>query len=134
MPSRHAELATGYLSDYAHKFEIMSSISLADAAAAERRKGETVIKTTKPGRDGTVRVTFALPAEAPSGAVSVVGDFNDWNPYAHPLRKRANGVRSAVVTLPAGSTLRFRYLAEGGRWFNDDSLSPAEGEDAIIAV
>ena len=95
---------------------------------------KTMIKTSKPRRDGTVRVTFMLPMEEPASAVSVVGDFNDWNPFAHPLRVRANRTRSASVTVPSGSTLRFRYLAEGGRWFNDDSLSPAEGEDAIIAV
>ena len=93
-----------------------------------------MIKTSKPRRDGTVRVTFMLPMEEPASAVSVVGDFNDWNPFAHPLRVRANRTRSASVTVPSGSTLRFRYLAEGGRWFNDDSVSPAEGEDAIIAV
>ena len=93
-----------------------------------------MIKVSRAVRDGSVRVTFALPASEPAGAVSVVGDFNNWNPFAHPLRKRSNGTRSTVVTTTPGSTLRFRYLAEGGRWFNDDSLSPAEGEDAIIAV
>ncbi len=93
-----------------------------------------MIKTTRPGRDGTVRVTFVLPADDPRGAVSVVGDFNDWNPFAHPLRRRANGTRSVAVTVPAGSTLRFRYLAEGGVWF-DDEVSPApRGQDASIAV
>jgi 1,4-alpha-glucan branching enzyme len=95
---------------------------------------KTMIRTSKPRRDGTVRVTFTLPVEEPASAVSVVGDFNDWNPFAHPLRIRANRTRSASVTVPSGSTLRFRYLAEGGRWFSDDSLSLAEGEDAIIAV
>jgi hypothetical protein len=94
----------------------------------------------------------------PAAAVSVVGDFNEWNPFAHPLRVRANRTRSArtsfffdvalpsetfwvgqkrirfAVTVPSGSRLRFRYLAEGGRWFNDDTLSPGQGEDAIIAV
>ena len=59
-----------------------------------------MIKTTKPGRNGTVRITFALPADEPSGAVSVVGDFNDWNPLAHPLRPRTNGTRSAAVLTP----------------------------------
>jgi 1,4-alpha-glucan branching enzyme len=92
-----------------------------------------VIKTTKPGRDGAVRVTFALPVDEPRGAVSVVGDFNDWNPFAHPLRKRTNGTRSAAVTVPAGTTLRFRYLAEGGRWFNDETAE-LDGQDASIAV
>ena len=93
-----------------------------------------MIKVSRTVRDGSIRVTFALPAAEPTGAVSVVGDFNNWDPFAHPLRKRSNGTRSTVVTTTPGSTLRFRYLAEGGRWFNDDSLSPAEGEDAIIAV
>jgi hypothetical protein len=93
-----------------------------------------VIKTTKPGRDGTVRVTFTLPADEPRGAVSVVGDFNDWDPFAHPLRRRANGTRSAAVTVPAGATLRFRYLAEGGIWFNDETAPAPDGQDASIAV
>ena len=74
-----------------------------------------MIKTNRPGQDGTVRVTFALPADEPDGAVSVVGNFNDWDPFAHPLRRRANRTRSAVVTVPVGSTLHFRYLAEGGQ-------------------
>ena len=93
-----------------------------------------MIKVAKPTSSGTVRVTFVLPAAEPAGAVSVVGDFNDWNPYAHPLRKRANGVRSAVVILPAGTTLRFRYLAEGGVWFDDDTAERRDGQGATISI
>lgn len=93
-----------------------------------------MIKTSKAQRDGTVRVTFALPVAESAAAVSVVGDFNGWDPFAHPLRLRSNQTRSVAVTVPAGSTLRFRYLADGGRWFDDDSLCPGAGEDAIIAV
>jgi len=74
-----------------------------------------VIKTSRPGRNGTVRVTFALPIDDPGGAVSVVGNFNDWNPHTHPLRKRANQTRSAAVTVRAGSTLHFRYPRRGRR-------------------
>jgi 1,4-alpha-glucan branching enzyme len=93
-----------------------------------------VIKTSRPGRDGTVRVTFALPADEPGGAVSVVGNFNDWNPHAHPLRKRANRTRSAAVTVQAGTTLHFRYLGEGGVWFDDDTVPVHDGRDAAITV
>ena len=96
-----------------------------------------MIKTTKLGRDGMVRVTFTLPVAEPTGAVSVVGDFNDWNPFAHPLRRRsgwAKGIRSASVTVPPGSTLHFRYLAEGGQWFDDETISMNGGRDAILAV
>jgi 1,4-alpha-glucan branching enzyme len=93
-----------------------------------------LIKTTRPGRDGTVRVTFTLPADEPSGPVSVVGNFNDWNPFAHPLRRRATGTRSAAVTVQAGTTLHFRYLAEGGLWFDDHTVSAQAGEGAAITV
>jgi 1,4-alpha-glucan branching enzyme len=93
-----------------------------------------VIKTSRPGRDGTVRVTFALPADEPGGAVSVVGNFNDWNPFTHPLRKRANQTRSAAVTVQAGTTLHFRYLAEGGMWFDDESVPAQDGRGAAITV
>jgi 1,4-alpha-glucan branching enzyme len=93
-----------------------------------------LVKTARPGRDGTVRVTFALPADQPGGPVSVVGDFNNWDPFAHPLRRRANGTRSATVTVPAGSTLRFRYLGAGGLWFDDESISGRDGHDVAVAV
>lgn len=33
---------------------------------------------------GRTRVTFILPEDTPDGPVSVVGDFNHWNPAAHP--------------------------------------------------
>ena len=93
-----------------------------------------MIKTTKPSSDGMVRVTFALPASEPAGAVSVVGDFNDWDPSAHPLRLRSNQTRSVSVTVPMGSTLRFRYLGEGGRWFDDETLPDSNGGDASLEV
>ncbi|HEY6496075.1 MAG TPA: isoamylase early set domain-containing protein [Trebonia sp.] len=93
-----------------------------------------MIKTSKPQDNGMVRVTFALPATEPSAPVSVVGDFNGWDPFAHPLRPRSNQTRSASITVPSGSTLRFRYLADGGCWFDDETLASREGEDPIIAV
>jgi 1,4-alpha-glucan branching enzyme len=95
---------------------------------------EQLIKTTKPGRDGTVRVTFALPVDEPDVAVSVVGSFNDWDPFAHPMRPRTNQTRSAAVTVKAGSTLHFRYLAEGGVWFDDETVAAPVGGDVSITV
>ena len=71
-----------------------------------------------------VKVSFVLPRDA--GGVSVVGDFNDWDPLAHPLRPRSNGTRSATVTLPAGGRYTFRYLAEGGRWHDDEAVEAFE--------
>ena len=93
-----------------------------------------MIKVSKTASNGSVRVTFALPAAEPTGAVSVVGDFNNWDPFAHPLRKRSNGIRSTVVTAVPGSTLRFRYLAEGGHWFDDEAAHTVDDHGATISV
>jgi 1,4-alpha-glucan branching enzyme len=70
-------------------------------------------------------VTFVLPADA--GDVSVVGDFNDWDPMAHPLKKRSNGTRSVTIDLREGHAYQFRYLADGGTFFDEpdaDAIEP----------
>lgn len=92
-----------------------------------------MIRLSKVPRSAEVKVTFALPADEPAGAVSVVGDFNDWTPGRNVLAKRTNGTRSAVITLPVGSSVRFRYLGENGHWF-DDSDAPRDGDAGRIDV
>ncbi len=77
-----------------------------------------------------VKVSFVLGKAEPVGSVSVVGDFNEWDPLAHPLRPRSNGTRSVAVTLPKGRRFAFRYLAEGGCWHDDDSASVFEPNGA----
>ena len=39
-----------------------------------------------------IKVSFVLPQDAiPPGKTSVVGDFNGWDPLAHPLRPVLTG-------------------------------------------
>lgn len=97
-----------------------------------------MIKRSK-GPAGSVKVTFVLSFEECDRPVSVVGDFNGWDPLATPLRKRSNGTRSASVELPAGASYRFRYLADGGIWLGDqDAESNVHGDswsdDLILVV
>jgi 1,4-alpha-glucan branching enzyme len=80
-----------------------------------------------------VTVTFALTDPDP-GPVSVVGDFNDWTPGVHVLRKRSNGTRSVSVALPAGQPVRFRYLGDGGRWFDDPQADAQEQEGSLLVL
>src|SRR6266511_2930596 len=80
-----------------------------------------VIKQSPVKGKEQVKVNFILPSDAVTGKVSVVGDFNDWDPFAHPLRPRSNGTRSVAVTLPAQRRFAFRYLDEAGRWHDDDA-------------
>jgi 1,4-alpha-glucan branching enzyme len=79
-----------------------------------------------------VRVTFALPSQEPDGRISVVGDFNEWTPGAHQLRRRANGTRSVVVSVPIGTPMRFRYLGEGGHWFDDPDVEARHDENGVV--
>ncbi|MGN8244525.1 isoamylase early set domain-containing protein [Cellulomonas soli] len=77
-------------------------------------------------------LTFALPTATLDGPVSVVGSFNAWTPGAHPLRRRSNGTASTSVTVPAGTEVRFRYLGEGGRWFDDVDADLITAEGGVV--
>ena len=78
-----------------------------------------------------VAVTFVLPDDE-SDQISVVGDFNDWTPGNHRLRRRSNGTRSVTVTLAAGELVRFRYLASGGRWFDEPEADAQDEEGSLL--
>lgn len=73
-----------------------------------------------------VKVTFALPQESVEAKVSVVGDFNGWDPAKNTLVKRSNGTMSASVTLKKGEQYSFRYVAEDGTWLNDSEADGVE--------
>lgn len=85
-----------------------------------------MIRRTKSRTPNCVKVSFALPLDVAPKSVSVVGDFNDWDPAAHPLRKRSNGTRSVTIDLTEGSTVQFKYLAEDGDWF------PERDADGVV--
>jgi 1,4-alpha-glucan branching enzyme len=82
-----------------------------------------VIKQTPVKGSDKVKVNFVLPKDSVGGKVSVVGDFNSWDPFAHPLRPRSNGTKSVTVTLPVSQRFAFRYLDEHGQWLDDDAAS-----------
>ncbi|PWU43398.1 glycoside hydrolase [Micromonospora globispora] len=79
------------------------------------------------------RVTFALPRDTPAGTVSVVGCFNDWEPGRHELVARRNGTRTVTVKLGPGE-YRFRYLASGGVWLDDDSADAIDEQGSRLLL
>lgn len=78
-----------------------------------------MLKCSSARGSDAVKVTFTLSSDQIDQPVSVLGDFNGWDPLAHPLKKRSNGTRSAIVEVPAGQMVRFKYLAASGEWFCD---------------
>jgi hypothetical protein len=45
-------------------------------------------------------------------SVSIVGDFNNWNPYSHPMRKNRSGLWEVTLDIPPGSYL-YRFVVDG---------------------
>jgi 1,4-alpha-glucan branching enzyme len=69
----------------------------------------------------TCKVTFRLPRIAATDAKSVciVGDFNNWNLYANPMKKLKNGNYTVTLELKPGREYQFRYLIDESKWEND---------------
>jgi len=64
-------------------------------------------------------VTFALTGNYWRDPISVVGDFNSWNPLANPLEQNDEGNMSTTLVLQTGQRYAFRYLDAAGQWYND---------------
>ncbi len=84
----------------------------------------------------SVKITFVLPPDHAHGKTSVVGDFNDWDPYANPLRRRSNQTFSTAITVRRGKRIHFRYLGKDGQWFDepDSDRFQATGQGTIDCV
>lgn len=67
-----------------------------------------------------------MPGDESLGKVSVVGDFNGWEPGATPLVDRKNNMLSATIRLDKGQQYAFRYLSEERGWIDDDDAHGLE--------
>jgi 1,4-alpha-glucan branching enzyme len=67
------------------------------------------------------KVTFRLPRVAARGAknVCIVGDFNDWNTDANPMKKLKNGDYEISLKFEPEKQYQFRYLIDDSKWEND---------------
>ena len=93
------------------------------SGGSEIKTGEVVrhmIKTQTLKKTGETKVTFILHADDGRLPASVVGDFNGWDPMAHPFRKWSNGTFSVTMTVPPSAHYEFRYLGDNGCWFDED--------------
>ena len=116
-----------------------------------RKEAVTIKKNEKPSYKGmkkryikqgqSCKVTFTLPKEAVKGVkkVNVIGDFNNWDKTATPLKKLRTGNFSITFELACGSSYRFKYLIDGSRWENDwyaDHYAPNSygGDDSVVSL
>lgn len=67
------------------------------------------------------KVKFTLPADTISAIkISVVGDFNNWDPSANPLSKKKTGEYSSTLKLDIDHSYQFRYVTNDAIWLNDE--------------
>lgn len=84
------------------------------------------------------RVTFKIPADSAQGKVSLVGDFNDWNPEANRMEMN-NDHWETLVRLKPDRKYKFKYLVDGEYWRNDEDAddyvkNPFGTEDSILII
>jgi 1,4-alpha-glucan branching enzyme len=92
---------------------------------------------TKTGR--SCRVTFELPSDINARTAALCGEFNQWDPEKHPMKRQKNGGFSTTISLKPGKSYRFRYLLDGERWENDwdaDQYIPNEfgTQDSVVKI
>lgn len=85
------------------------------------------------GVDNEGRATFTFVLDGYTDRpVSIVGDFNDWDPHAHPLTLLDTGVRQVQVQVPHDRDICFRYLAHGDHWFDDPDADAFDHRGGIL--
>lgn len=101
-----------------------AATSVAASANAATPSGTPVV----PAGSRAAHVKFVLVAPQAS-QVTVVGDFNDWNPAAHPMeRTPTGGTWTVTVPLEAGRH-EYSFVVDGKHWMPDPAapLAPDDG-------
>lgn len=85
------------------------------------------------------QVTFYTAPEIDAENVALVGEFNEWNERATPMKPLKDGRFKATVELPVDKRFQFRYLVNHNVWQNDWAAdqyipNPFSGDNSIVEV
>jgi 1,4-alpha-glucan branching enzyme len=90
---------------------------------------------TKDKNSKPKKINFEIVAPE-ADTVFLVGDFNEWNVSAHPLRCNSNGTWNTSLKLAPGR-YEYRFLIDG-EWRNDpnsgDFVSNPFGSDNCVII
>jgi 1,4-alpha-glucan branching enzyme len=102
------------------KFPIDEGITGREIIEYERRL--EMMKTSKGMK--AKKVSFDLLAPE-AGNVSVAGEFNNWDPTSHPMKKDKKGLWKVSLSLVPG-TYQYRFFVDG-QWQNDPTCTSSVG-------
>ena len=82
------------------------------------------------------KISFRVTKEESQSAdsVKIVGEFNEWNKDAEPMKKLKSGDFTQTLNLETGKEYQFKYLVNDTDWVNEteaDKVVPngiVEGE------
>ena len=88
------------------------------------------------------KVGFKLPKAAANGATEMflVGEFNEWNTKATPMKPLKDGSFSVSLDLESGREYQYRYLSDSGDWINDPDADRfefsafASGDNCVVCL
>jgi 1,4-alpha-glucan branching enzyme len=88
-------------------------------------------------RKSVCKVTFTLPETIRADSAYLVGDFNNWNQVATPMKKMRGGQFSVTLELEKGHEYQFRYLVNGTEWLNAEQAdkyvpNAFGGENSVV--
>lgn len=88
------------------------------------------------GNSDQVSVTFEL-FRPEAHSVHVVGEFNNWDMAAHPMKRRKDGAWSTTLRLPRAGKYQYRFVIDDRDWQVDEDAdvkvpNPFGGENALI--
>lgn len=84
------------------------------------------------------KVTFEITA-AEASKISLVGDFNEWQADATPLKKLKNGTFKVALDLPANESFEYKFIIDG-EYTNDPEAEKliwnefAKAENSLIEL
>ena len=86
------------------------------------------------------KVTFTLPPQIKAETAYLVGDFNNWDEKATPMKKaKKDGQFSVTLELDKDHEYQFRYLINGTEWHNDWNAdkyvpNPFIGDNSVVST
>lgn len=88
------------------------------------------------------KVTFNLSKDDSNSAdtANLVGDFNNWDTSATPMKKYKNGNFTVTLDLVPKKDYQFRYLLNGQEWVNDQeadkyvAVPDLGSENSVVAL
>ena len=88
------------------------------------------------------KVSFKLPEEMANSArtANIVGEFNNWDTSATPMKRFKNGSFSITLDLEQGKEYQFRYLLDKKNWetdFSADKYAPTpfgNSENSVVVI